>query len=338
MKKIRIEDAIGSVLAHDLTMILPGEYKGPAFKKGHIITAEDIPELRKMGKNHLNIININDQQIHEDLAALRIAQAVAGENIYLTTAAEGKVNLKASKSGILKVNQILLDNINDIDMVVVATLHNNTLVEAHQTLAGAKIIPLTIEKKSIETLESICDGQAVLSIKPLQSLPIGIVVTGDEVCHGLIDDRFGPVLAAKVDQLGCTLVGLLYADDQVTNISAQIEILIAAGAKIVMISGGMSVDADDVTPQAIEQSADQVISYGTPVLPGAMFMLAYQGEVALLGVPACGMFHRVTVLDLVLPRILAGERLVRRDLTQLAHGGLCQNCNLCHYPNCSFGK
>jgi len=222
--------------------------------------------------------------------------------------------------------------------VVLATRHDNSLVKKNQIVAGAKVIPLTIDKSAVEQVEAICAGHEVIRVSSLQSLPVGIIVTGSEVCQGLIPDRFGPVLIDKVHHYGCTLVGIRHTEDNADQIKDEIEDMIALGSRLVMVSGGMSVDADDITPQAIAQSCDQIITYGSPVLPGAMFMLAYRQGIPILGVPACGMFHRITVLDLVLPRILAGERLTKRDLTRLAHGGLCQNCDPCHYPDCAFGK
>lgn len=339
MKKVRVEDAIGMVLAHDLTRIVPGEYKGPAFKKGHVIKEEDLPLLKSMGKNHIFILEMNSSMLHENEAAERIAHAAAGKNITLSEPAEGKINFIAAREGLLKINLKVLEEVNKVEMVILATLHNNTPVKEGQIVAGTRVIPLIIEKEKIEQVERYCASDfPLIWVEELKPLKIGIVVTGTEVYEGRIEDKFGPVLADKVKNYGSSLLAVRYAPDNVEMIKKEIEDLIDRGADLIMTSGGMSVDADDVTPTAIREVADEVITYGSPVLPGAMFMLAYKGDVPVLGVPACGMFYRITVLDLVLPRILTGEKLQRSDLTRLAHGGLCLGCKDCRYPVCPFGK
>lgn len=339
MRKVNVEDAIGMVLAHDLTKIVPGQFKGAAFKKGHIIRPEDIPMLKDMGKNHINVLELSEDDLHEDDAAIRIGTAISGEGVYTTQPSEGKVTLKAKERGLLKINLDVLDEVNDIEMIIIATLHNNTVVDKDQSVAGTRIIPLSIKKDKIETIEKICkDLGSIVSVKELKPLKAGIVVTGSEVYHGRITDKFGPVLEQKVRFYGGTLLGVKYASDDIDMIQGSINELIEQGADIVLTSGGMSVDADDLTPTAIRNISDRIITYGSPVLPGAMFMVAYKGNTPILGVPACGMYHKTTVLDLILPRIIAGEVLSRKDITSLGHGGLCLNCKVCHYPICPFGK
>ena len=339
MKSIRVEDAVGTILAHDLTKIVPGEFKGAAFKKGHIVQKEDIEELKRMGKNNIFVLEMKPDTLHEDDAARRIAEAAAGDGICLTGPSEGKISLKATKKGLLKINLEALETINDIDMVIISTLHNNTMVNAGKTVAGTRIIPLCIDKQSIEAVEEICSRLGkVMWIKELLSLRTGIVVTGTEVYEGRIMDKFGPVLTKKLEDYGCILTELAYAPDNKDQIKAAIEEQIKVGAQIVLVSGGMSVDADDVTPSAIREVSDRIVTYGSPVLPGAMFMLGYKKDIPILGIPACGMYHKITVFDFVFPRILAGDVLTRRDITRMGHGGLCQNCESCRYPNCTFGR
>ncbi len=339
MKSIRVEDAVGTILAHDLTKIVPGEFKGAAFKKGYIVKAEDIEELKKMGKNHIYVLEMKQDSIHEDDAALRIAKASAGDGIVFEGPSEGKISLKASVKGLLKINLDALEAINDIDMVIISTLHNNTLVDKGKTVAGTRIIPLCIDKSSIEAVEKICQNLGkVMWVKELSSLKVGLIVTGTEVFEGRIKDKFGPVLVKKLEDYGCMMTGLNYAPDDKAHIQSAIETEIKNGAQVVLVSGGMSVDADDVTPSAIREAADRIITYGSPVLPGAMFMLGYKGDVPIMGIPACGMYHKITVFDLVFPRILAGDILTRKDIIRMGHGGLCQNCENCRYPNCTFGR
>lgn len=339
MKKVRVEDAVGMVLGHDLTRIVPGEFKGAAFKKGHIVKDEDIEILKNMGKYNVHVFELNEKMIHEDEAAIRIAKAAAGDGLYLEGPSEGKISIKAKAKGILKINLEALSNINDIDMIMFATLHNNTVVEKDQTLAGTRIIPLVTETQKIEEVEKICEDLGkVLNINEIKPRKVGIVVTGSEVFEGRIKDKFGPVLRDKINDYDSKFVGLKFAPDDKEKIEEAIKALLSEGAEVILTAGGMSVDADDVTPNAIEGIADRVITYGSPVLPGAMFMLAYKEETPILGIPACGMYFRTTALDLVLPRILAGEVLTKRDITSLAHGGLCLGCEVCRYPVCPFGK
>ncbi|WP_432408728.1 molybdopterin-binding protein [Wukongibacter sp. M2B1] len=339
MKKVRVEDAVGMVLGHDLTRIVPGEFKGAAFKKGHILKKEDIEELKNMGKYNIHVFELNDDMIHEDEAAMRIAMAATGDGLYLNGPSEGKINIKAKFNGILKINLETLSQINDIEMIMFATLHNNSVIEKDQTVAGTRIIPLVTEVEKIKEVEKICKNLGkVLSIKEIAPRRVGIVVTGSEVFEGRIKDKFGPVLKKKIIEQGSTLVGIKFSPDNQEKIEESIMSLVEDGAEIILTAGGMSVDADDVTPNAIENISDKVITYGSPVLPGAMFMLTYRKNTPILGIPACGMYFRTTVLDLVLPRILAGEILTKKDITSLAHGGLCLGCEVCRYPVCPFGK
>ena len=339
MKKVKVEDAVGMVLGHDLTKIVPGKFKGAAFKKGYVIKAEDIQELKDIGKNHIYTMELHANEIHEDDAALRIAEAVMGQGLSMDGPSEGKISLKAQDSGLLKINREVLNEINDIELVILATLHNNSIVEKNQTVAGTRVIPLSVEKEKIEKVEELCKAMGkVVYIKPFLGKKVGIVVTGTEVYSGRITDKFGPVLEEKIYNYGGEFLGVRYAPDDREKIEEEIQSFIDQGAEIILTSGGMSVDADDVTPAAIRSICSQVITYGAPVLPGAMFMLAYGNNITILGIPACGMYHKTTVFDLVFPRLLTGEKLTRRDITDLGHGGLCLSCKVCHFPICPLGK
>ncbi|MCY6369204.1 molybdopterin-binding protein [Clostridium ganghwense] len=339
MKKIRVEDAVGTVLVHDLTRIVPGEFKGPVFRKGHIIKEEDVELLKSSGKNHINVIELSENQVHENEAAERIAKSAVGDSIYLKGPAEGKIQFKAKRRGVLKINLEALTAINDIGSLTLATLHNNTLVEENQAVAATRAIPLVIENEKIKKVENICKtmGQ-VVSIKEIKNLKVGVIITGTEVYEGRIEDKFAPVLKEKIKYYGCTLVKIVYAPDNREKIEEGIKELIEDGAEVVLATGGMSVDADDVTPIAIENVADEVVSYGAPALPGNMLMLAYRGNTAIFGIPGAGMYFKTTSFDLVFPRVLARERLTKKDITSLAHGGLCLMCKKCIYPACPFGK
>jgi molybdopterin biosynthesis enzyme len=166
----------------------------------------------------------------------------------------------------------------------------------------------------------------------------GLVITGNEVYHGKVKDAFEPVITGKIKKFDGEITGVHFAPDNAKFIEDRIRDLINAGADLIITTGGMSVDPDDVTRFAIRNLGVDELHYGSPVLPGAMFLVAYIGDIPVLGIPACGMYASITVFDLVLPRVLAGERIGRREIAELGHGGLCLKCEKCQYPVCPFGK
>jgi hypothetical protein len=340
LKKIKLEDAVGTKLAHDITEIRPGEFKGPAFRKGHTVCNEDLCHLQKLGKNNLYVIELGEDEIHENQAAAILAKALTGEGIVWTDDPhEGKINLLAENDGLFKVDTTALAAFNMVDEVMCATLHNHTLVKKGEKVAATRAIPLVMKRVAIERAAAIArQNGAVLSVQALRQAKVGLVITGNEVFHGLIEDRFAPILTEKVTALGSEVDGIAFAPDDEKLISKAIRNHLDRGCGLIMLSGGMSVDPDDVSRKGIRMAGATEMNYGSAVLPGAMFLVAYMGEIPLLGVPACGLYHRTTVLDLVLPRILAGEYIGKADLAFLGHGGLCKDCEECSYPHCSFGK
>lgn len=339
MKQVSVQDAVGMVLCHDVTRIVPGDSKGPAFKKGHIIRPADIEPLLDMGKANVFVYDLSEGYIHEDDAAVRIASAAAGVGLKLTAPSEGRVNLTSVVDGLLKVDAAALRRINSVEDVVFASLHSNQLVLSGRAVAGTRIIPLVTREENVVRVESICREQGpVIAVKPLRSLPVGIVTTGGEVFHGRIEDKFGPVLHVKFAELGCPVLGQVFVSDDADETADAIRRFIATGAEMVAVTGGMSVDPDDRTPTAIRKTGARVVTYGAPVFPGAMFMLAYLDSVPILGLPGCVMYHRTSIFDLVVPRILAGEPLTRTDFISLGYGGYCSGCAKCTFPHCGFGK
>ena len=339
MKTVPVENSVGMVLCHDITRITPGEFKGRAFKKGHIIQQEDIPKLLDLGKRQIFVWELSEGFVHENDAAMRMAAAAAGPGISLSEPKEGKVSLSAQTAGLLKVNVAALNAINEVEQAMFATLHSNQRVAAGKTVAGTRIIPLVIEEAKINQIESICrQHYPVIEVKPFKSCSVGIVTTGSEVYYRRIEDKFGPVLFGKFAEFGCSVLKQIFVPDSIELIAESIRTLLERGAEIIAVTGGMSVDPDDVTPAGIRAAGGRIVTYGAPTLPGAMFLLAYIGAVPVLGLPGCVMYHKTTIFDLVLPRILAGEALTRQDITSLGHGGLCADCKECRYPDCGFGK
>lgn len=339
MRSVPVQDALGKLLCHDVTRIVPGEFKGRAFKKGHVIQAQDISALLDMGKEHIFVMDLGPGEIHEDDAAIRIARAAVGPGIDLSETSEGRVNLTAGTAGLLKVNTNALFRINAVEEIVFTTLHTNQAVDAKCPVAGTRIIPLVIREEKLMAVESICSQDyPVVEIKPFRSLRVGIVTTGSEIFHGRIIDKFGPVLREKFAELSSTVMDQVLVSDDVTMTVNAIKSFISRGAGLVAVTGGMSVDPDDQTPAAIRATGARVVSYGAPVFPGAMFMLAYLGDVPIIGLPGCVMYYKTSIFDLIVPRILAGETIQREEIIALGHGGFCASCPSCHYPRCGFGK
>jgi hypothetical protein len=343
--KIPVQDSVGTVLAHDITEIRPREFKGRAFKKGHIIKEEDICHLRKLGKENLFVLNIAEDEMHENDAAYALANALLGEGVIIEgEPKEGKINIIADKDGLLKVNKDALLEFNMLGDVMCATLHNNTPVRKGQSVGGTRAIPLVVKKDIV--MEAVCIGEKagkIIHVREIRKPKVGIVITGNEVYYGRIKDAFAPVITGKIDALFGEIAGIYYAPDNESFIQARLRELIKAGADLLIITGGMSVDPDDVSRFAVRNLGATDITYGSAVLPGAMFLVAYldidgQPSVPILGIPACGMYAKRTIFDLILPRVLSGERIGRKELAELGHGGLCMNCEACKYPACPFGK
>ena len=339
LQTIKVEEAVGKVLSHDVTKIAKGESKGALFKKGHIIRQEDVPELLKVGKENIYILDFEKGDIHEDEAGVRLGKAVAGVGVTWCEPKESRVNLHAGSDGLLKINIPALEAINELPDVILSTLPNNTVVKKGELLAGTKVIPLLVPEQTVITAENICRRASwVMKVLPFQKLKVGVVITGSEVYKKRIRDGFGPVITEKVEAFGSTILEIDFAPDNASIIAAKINKMVSDRADIIFVTGGMSVDPDDVTPNAIRLAGAKVEKYGAAALPGAMFMLAYLGNIPVMGVPACGMFYKITVVDLILPRLLAGEHVTRKDIVALACGGLCRACPECRYPNCTFGK
>jgi molybdenum cofactor synthesis domain-containing protein len=339
MKTVPVEESVGMVLGHDVTRIVPGKFKGRAFKKGHIIQAEDIDEFLKIGKEHVYVLELPDGFIHENDAAQRIAQAAAGRGIELTEPVEGRINMLAADKGLLKINVDALYQINSVEDMSFGTLHTNQQVAAKRAVAGTRVVPLVIEEEKIQKVEAICrENHPVLEIEPFRSFKVGIVTTGSEVYHGRIEDKFGPVVHAKFTDLGSQVLRQILVSDDVDMTVKAIQVLLKEGAELIAVTGGMSVDPDDQTPASIKAAGGRVVTYGSPIFPGAMFMLAYVDDVPIVGLPGCVMYHQASVFDLTVPRILAGETLTRADIVAMGHGGFCSNCPECRYPICPFGK
>ena len=337
---IPVEQAVGMVLAHDMTEIRPGEFKGAAFKKGQIISEKDIPHLRRIGKEHLYVLELGPGEVHEDDAAIRLCQALAGSGIQFDPhPSEGKISLKAAHSGLLKIDVQALLELNCVPDICCSTRHNHAVLEAGDIVASIRAIPLIIDETVLNQAVAVAEQTSGLfSVKPLTRPRTGVLITGNEVYSGLIEDKFAPIIKKKLDSYACSMDEPVFSPDDKTQLLEKLQHILAGGAELLIVAGGMSVDPDDITRVAIAEAGAEDVVYGTPVLPGAMFLYGRFGQVPVLGLPACVLFYRTTVFDLILPRVLAGEQITRRDMAALAHGGLCLNCERCRFPICPFGK
>ena len=342
MKCVKTQDAVGHVLCHDITQIIKDVKKGTAFRKGHIVTEEDIPVLLSLGKDNLYIWEKTEGILHENEAAEYLRDICMNENMIQSEVKEGKIELIAEIDGLLKIDVDKLRAVNSLGEMMIATRHTNTTVKKGDKLVGTRIIPLLIEQEKMEKAKEVAGNRPILSLIPFKKKKVGIVTTGNEVFYGRIKDTFGPVVAEKVKEFGADVIGQTIVNDDMEKITKAVEEFIEQGADIVLCTGGMSVDPDDKTPGAIKNTGARIVSYGAPVLPGAMMLLAYYEkdgrELPIVGLPGCVMYAKRTVFDLVLPRLMADDMVTSDDLAGLGLGGLCLSCDVCTFPNCGFGK
>ena len=300
MKRIKTEDAVGQMLCHDMTQIIKGEYKDARFRKGHIVTEEDIPVLLSMGKENLYVWEMTPNMVHENDAAERLLALCGSENMTRSEVKEGKIELKAACDGLFQVDSARLLAVNTQDEVMIATRKGGTAVKKDDKLAGMRVIPLIIAEEKLEKAEQAAGGRPLLALRPYVRKTACIIATGSEVKNGLREKHHPDVLL-------CT--------------------------------GGMSVDPDDNTPGGIRASGTDIVSYGAPVLPGAMFLLGYYPDgTPVMGLPGCVMYAGATIFDLVLPHVAADVPVTRQQIAALGEGVLCLGCKVCHYPICPFGK
>jgi len=322
LKVIPVEEAVGLPLAHDITEIVPGKHKGPAFRRGHIVRQEDISKLLDVGKRNLYVMELERDELHEEEAARRLANAAAGENLKLTDPSEGRINLVAKISGLLKVDSDLLFRFNSLGDLMLATLPGDRYVKEGTVVAGTRTIPVIVKEELVRRAEALCREKAILAVMPMPAKRVHLVVTGSEVFTGRIKDGFGPVVTKKVNELGSALESVKLAPDDSDVIAEDIKEAKQAGADVILVSGGMSVDPDDKTPEGIRKSGAVVETHGFPVLPGSMFLMAYLGDTPVMGLSGCVLHDPFTAFDALLPRLLAGEKITRAEIMAMGHGGL----------------
>ena len=339
MKLVKTEDAVGQVLCHDITQIIKGVTKDAVFRKGHVVKEEDIPVLLSVGKEHLYIWEKEEGMLHENEAAEILRKICQGSNMHPSDVKEGKIELIADIDGVMKIDVEKLNRINSLGEIMIASRHGNFPIKKGDKIAGTRVIPLVIHEDKMQAAEEIGGDEPIFQVRPYEKKKVGIVTTGSEVFKGRIQDTFTPVIREKIAEYGIEEAEHILCDDDHVKITEAIMEMIARGCNMVICTGGMSVDPDDRTPLAIKNTGAEIVTYGAPVLPGAMFMLAYyDGAIPVMGLPGCVMYAKRTIFDLVLPRIMTGEKLKAKDLNLLGQGGLCLSCPVCTFPNCGFGK
>lgn len=323
LKKVKVEDSIGKRLLHDITGIREDGFKGVVFRRGHLVSKEDIDLLKSTGEEHIFVGELPKGYVHEEDAAMILSELVAGENIYLKGPSEGKVGLYAACDGVLEINSKALFDINYLGDYTLATKENYSEVKKDDYLCGLRIVPLYTTEKIVEEAKALAKRSfPVFDVKPYKKLKIGIIITGTEVYEGLIQDRFEEVLRKKLSRFDCEILGFEIVPDDLDKILKNIDNYLESGADIVLLTGGMSVDPDDLTPTAISKRSDEIIIKGVPIQPGNMLTIGKNKEAYLIGVPGATMHSDQTSFDIVLPRLFASIDIKKSDLIKLGEGGL----------------
>ncbi len=339
MKLMKTEEAVGQVLCHDITQIIRGVTKDAVFRKGHVIRPEDVPVLLSVGKDHVYIWENDETKLHENEAAEVLRDICLNEHMSATEPKEGKIELIAQADGLFLIDLEKLRAINGLGEMMIATRASGFLVHKGDKLCGVRVVPLVIEKAKMEAARRTAGETPIMRIVPLKAKNCGVVTTGNEVYYGRIEDTFTPVIEDKLHELGCEMTAHVTLNDDHVKITQAINDMLAQGCDMVFCSGGMSVDPDDKTPLAIKNTGARIVSYGAPVLPGAMFLVSYTADGRpVCGLPGCVMYAKRTIFDLLLPYLVTDTPVTAELLAGLGHGGLCLNCPVCHFPNCGFGK
>ena len=327
MKLVKTIDAAGFILCHDMTRIIPGKSKETRFRKGHIIGAEDIPVLLDMGKEQIYIWEKEPGKLHEEEGAEKLRVLCQGTNIAANPVREGKIELTAEIPGLLKINSKKIIELNSIGDIAIMTLRGNRSVAQGEKIAALKIIPLLIDEEKLNRAEKICGGEKTINIIPYKQKKIGLIITGNEVFLRRVPETGSAIIKKKIEVFPAECVEIILVEDDHAKITAAIQSMIERGLDMIICTGGMSVDPDDKTPLAIKNSGARVVSYGVPLMPGTMLMLAYHEKsgappVPVIGAPACVFYEHTTALDVLLPRLMADDMITREELALLGEGGI----------------
>jgi len=342
LQAVSVRDAIGRSLLHDMTRIIPNSKKGPAFKNRHVVETDDIDLLLSMGKKLVYVegdISSDDGWVHEDEAALTLGRVMAGNGVTFTEVpSEGKVTFRAERDGLLVVDEERLINFNCVPDVMCASRQSYSVLSCNDRIGGTRAIPLYLSRGKLDRALAVLNGKPLFTVLPLRQPRVGILVTGTEVYEGLVEDGFVPLIRKKLERLGASTFRSRIVPDDRNAISGAIRELIKEDIDLLVTTGGLSVDPDDVTRAGLEDAGATDMIYGAPILPGAMTLLARIGDVQVIGVPAGALYFKTTSFDLLVPRLLAGLTISRYDLARMSSGAFCLECPTCLYPLCPFGR
>lgn len=320
LKTIKTEDAVGHILCHDITKIVPGEFKGRIFKKGHVVREEDIEVLLSVGKDILYVWDEVEGFVHENDAAETLKNIIIGDNLGISEIKEGKINLIANETGTLRIDEEALFNINMIDEIIVATKPNFKFVKKGDIVASTRVIPLLIDGKKLDNAEQY--SGKLINVKPLKRKTVAMVTTGNEVFYGRIKDKFREVMEPKLEFFGCDFVGQTIVPDDEEKVTNAIKRYLDEGVELIICTGGMSVDPSDITPSAIMATGSEIVTYGMPVLSGSMTLIAYNNETPIIGLPAGILFSEKNTVDVILHRLLCNDKITREEVASYGVGGL----------------
>jgi molybdenum cofactor cytidylyltransferase len=332
---VPLDQAEGKILGHHIA----GPSGRRAFRKGRPLTAEDIQALCELGREIVYVAELEADDVDEDTAALRVADAVKGSGLCVSKAHVGRVNLEATEFGLLRVDAGRLTRLNESEGVTLATLETNSIVTAGKTVATVKVIPFAVPEAEVTRAEAIAAEGPVAMIGLQELLPrsVAVVLSGSPSVEQRVMENFERPLRERVEALGSEIrsVDYISLEDQQGE-SALADVLIRRvndGANLILLAGETAImDRYDIAPRAIERAGGEVTCFGAPVDPGNLLMLAYLQDVPILGAPGCARSPKVNVIDWVLPRLLAGDRLARMDILALGHGGLLEDTPLRPMP------
>ncbi len=335
--KIPIDKAIGVEIPHDLTKIsLEEGYKGAYFKRGHVITKKDIPILKSLGKNYIYKLELGEDDIHEDDFAIEISKKLAGKNIvYDRIPSEGKIAFRSSILGLFKLDKRKVIRLNTLSVTSFPTIHNNFPVKPSEQVAAFRIIPLVTKRKYLERALSIAK-EPLIWVEEYKIKEAAVIITGNEIYEGLVEDRFEKKIRSKLKQFGVSIKGVNIVPDDIDFIKRAF--LNFSYLPFVVVTGGSSVDPDDVTKKALKKAGVHFIREGNPIQPANNLTIGYFGETTVCVVPAGALFYKASAFDIMLPRILIKDKITKKEIAEYAIGGLCHFCTVCVYPVCPFGK
>lgn len=299
------------------------------WRKGRRLTPADVDVLESLDHS-VHAVVLADDDVHEDEAGGRLAEAVSGPGLRISTPKFSRYNLFATAKGLTRIDAERLDAINRVPGMAVFTLMNRLPVVPETMVAGVKVTPVAVPESALREAEAIAVGDPIVQVTPFQPLRVGIINT--ERREWKVREKFEESVRHKIGWFGGSVLGFGNISPEPEAIASEIERFAAQGAGLVLAAGGSMIDPLDPTLVALDQAGAHLVRYGAPADPGSMFWLAYRGEMPIFNLASCSMFSRTTVADIVLPWIMTGERLTSDTLASLGLGGLLDRDMTFRFP------